>query len=76
MAVLPDFAIAASISLAGCNACRCGNLFVRLHDANGDIFAIASMPLATAKVFAAQLGEHITEATGGSLSLIRCEGTA
>ncbi len=48
---------------------------MRLHDANGEIFAIASMPVAVAEAFAEQLDDHL-EAAEGSLSGMRCEGVA
>ncbi|GJD59815.1 hypothetical protein [Methylobacterium dankookense] len=76
MAARPDYERAASISVAGCEACACGNIHVRLHDQDGEVFAVAPMPVPTAVEVFNQLKEHLIAATRDGLSAMRCEGVA
>lgn len=67
---------ASTISIASCEACPCGSVHIRLHDAEGRIFATASMPPAIACQFAQHFAEHLVTAAEQGLSAIRCEGNA
>lgn len=77
MAARPDLESAASISVVGCEACPCGRVHVRMHDAQSEIFAVASMPPDIARRFHAELGQQVPTLRGApGLSTIRCEGSA
>lgn len=76
MGVRSDLQIASRISIAGCTSCRCGQITVRLHDSNGDIFASAGMPPETAALFLEMLQHEVAQANSNGLAGIRCEEEA
>lgn len=76
MSVRPDLETATSISVAGCEACTCGAIAVRLHDRRGDIFAAALIGPAIAEAFLEQVRATVAQQRAGGLGAIRCEGTA
>ncbi|MCJ2128198.1 hypothetical protein [Methylobacterium sp. E-045] len=76
MAVRSDLQMAKSISLVGCDSCQCGNLTIRLHDANGDIFAAGQLTVDKAIAFGTLLTDLIDEELQRDLAKIRCEGVA
>ena len=75
MAARSNPQIAASVSIGRCS-CPCGTVYVQLHDAEGEIYAIAPMPAEVAERFVATLAGTIDRTAGRSLAEIRCAGRA
>ena len=75
---IPSTAIetATRVSIAGCTACRCSLITVRLHDEEDAIFAAFQMDAAGGRTFIGHYQAEIEKAEQAGFGAIRCEGIA
>lgn len=76
MKITNDVRLANSASVVACDMkrCDCGNIYVRLHDANDLVFAGAVMDRETAREFAADLLDEVekVEEASAAVGAVEC----